>query len=317
MEWTGPMFRYLALNDLDKDDLDTFFSFFKNDNLEAAKSYFNIVGYKPDHRLAYLLKTKQLYRSTPLTFNDPFDCMVGIDPNAQDKDILAWYRRSFWCQAFEIEHWQEVLRKIGTEAAKRYLMEEAIETFMNVIHKAPIVKIVQRTLKKFVDQSRTICFSENPDNLLMWAHYADKHEGYCLGFNSADLKGINRLVGFYKVEYDSESDRRPLLMLSNGEASELGLSKKIFLSKSRHWAYEKEIRLIYVNAEPYLKFNPIALREIILGADMPSRLKTGFQFLMEAFTEWESLDHVTFSDAELDTTHFKVTTSPRRGLHEG
>lgn len=316
MEWTGRIYRYLALNDLDKDDLDTFCNFFENNNLEAAKTYFNIVGYKPDHRLAYMLKTKQLYRSTPLTFNDPFDCMVGIDPNAKDKDILAWYRRSFWFQAFEAEHWQEVLRKVGADLAKKYLMDESIETFMNNSHKAPIVKIVQRTLKKFVDRSRTICFSEDPDNLLMWAHYADKHEGYCLGFDSADLKGINKLVGFYKVKYDFENDRRPLLMLSNEEESDLGLIKKIFLSKSSHWAYEKEIRLIYVAAESYLKFNPIALREIIFGADMPDRLKTGFQFLMEAFTEWESLNHVTFSDAELDTTHFKVTTSARSWLYE-
>jgi hypothetical protein len=43
-----------------------------------------------------------------------------------------------------------------------------------------------------------LCFSESWDHLLMWSHYANKHQGICLGFD-VDDKFVAR------VEY---SDRR-------------------------------------------------------------------------------------------------------------
>jgi hypothetical protein len=33
-----------------------------------------------------------------------------------------------------------------------------------------------------VDRAGVACFSALPDDLLMWAHYADKHRGVCLKF---------------------------------------------------------------------------------------------------------------------------------------
>ena len=49
------------------------------------------------------------------------------------------------------------------------------------------------------------CFSEEPDNMLLWSHYGNKHTGICIGFkvyqefksncihlSSRDLKATNR-----------------------------------------------------------------------------------------------------------------------------
>ncbi|MHB1756767.1 MAG: DUF2971 domain-containing protein [Leptospirillum sp.] len=318
MEWTMPMFRYMALNDQDKEDLESLCRYHENDNLQAAKSYLDSIGYKKDHRLAYLFKTKQLYRITPKDFNDPYDCLVEIDPNATSKDLLKSFRIYFWCQAYEPSDWQNVIRKLmlSNEALERYLLEDSIETFFQPFHKAPIVEILQKTLQEHVNKSRTICFSENPNNILMWAHYASKHEGYCFEFESVALKGINKLVGFYTVEYDSLNDLRPLINFSDAEWKEADFLKKIFLSKSKHWSYEEEIRMVYVLAQTYFEFNPMALKKVILGAEMPEIHKKGFQVLLEVLNENNSWSHVTFSEAKLDRAHFKVAVSPRRGLYE-
>lgn len=59
-----------------------------------------------------------------------------------------------------------------------------LSIFNTVFHLIP-------TLKKFIDiykpdRKYFVSFSKTPDNYLMWSHYANKHNGYCLIFRSID-----------------------------------------------------------------------------------------------------------------------------------
>lgn len=69
-------------------------------------------------------------------------------------------------------------------------------------------------------------------NLLMWAHYANGHKGFC-------------------VEYDFSSDfRKPLRSFNHINYDRVDLSKdklsitEAFATKSKDWEYENEVRLI-------------------------------------------------------------------------
>ncbi len=302
-EWTGKIYRYLSLNDKDREDLEFLCNFEESGDKSAAKTYLDIVGLKKDHRLAYLFRNFKLFRSMPLGLNDPYDCLVEIDPNTLDTHLLLWFRHYYMLQSYDPVIWQVIMRKIDSSELNNYL-KDSTNTFQSDSDKQNITYLVKKTLQTYVNQARVICFSEIPDNILMWAHYADKHEGYCLEFNCVDPK-ISGFVGLYSVKYP-KSDLRPLIDFSLEEWKKFGISRKTLLVKSSHWKYEKEIRMINPSKEEYFQFEPPALEKIILGSKMPDRYKKGFKFLISILNKKKSLSHINFLEASLDPKYFKV-----------
>jgi hypothetical protein len=102
-----------------------------------------------------------------------------------------------------------------------------------------------------------ICFSKQWDNPLLWSHYAEKHQGMCLGFevNEDSLKAVT---------YVSD---RPELVIPPTEAS---ISQLLF-TKFEDWKYEDEMRNWFRLGERlgdhhFYPFDEhIRLREIIAG----------------------------------------------------
>jgi hypothetical protein len=115
-----------------------------------------------------------------------------------------------------------------------------------------------------------LCLSEKPNDILMWSHYADGHTGFCLKF---DKVGLKEFFGFCEpVKY-----RKPYPNFK--EVVDKALSIKIhkfLLSKSEHWEYEKEWRVIIDCENPtnrFQKFPDHLLKGVILGCQMPQKNK--------------------------------------------
>lgn len=99
------------------------------------------------------------------------------------------------------------------------------------------------------------CFTERPDNMLMWAHYADKHTGICVEYNFGKLFSGSPSSLLFPVNY---TKCRPIIPLEkiidftegnmtvNKENLNLILSDimESLIAKSDIWQYEKEWRLI-------------------------------------------------------------------------
>lgn len=288
------LYRYLSLTKEDKEDLENFSEWSGSNNRIAAQNYIDSNAHKRDHRLLYLFKNKKLYRTTPSGFNDPYDCLVEIDQIVNDTDLLNWFRMYHGNQSFDSEEWE----KLGRGAEKYLTNNNSIDSE----HKQPIIDLLKSTLQKLVNRSRVVCFSENGENLLMWAHYADKHSGYCLTFDAKKLKGKNVRVGLYEVDY---IESRPFIILSPGEIGSNELAKKILLTKSLHWCYEKEVRLIWNDQKEYFDFQE-SLTGIIFGAKMPPECQKGFQFLVETLNESTPGNKIEIKCAELDPRKYEV-----------
>lgn len=125
------------------------------------------------------------------------------------------------------------------------------------------IKFVQEILSQ---GHGVLCFSESWKSTLIWAHYADKHKGMCLGFEIEDSS--------YLTKIDYVSKRLPStidLSKPAGGIDEQMLTKCLNVKHSG-WKYEKERRLrvglneqrdgIYYNAFN----NGMELREVIIGA---------------------------------------------------
>lgn len=111
------------------------------------------------------------------------------------------------------------------------------------------------------------CFSENWNNLLMWAHYADGGRGMCVEYNLALLKGNEPVLRhLYPVHYSSQRYSKDGLRdihseiqaikkaivagLQLDDSSWLKDMMAFYLTKSSEWAYEQEWRIVVPQYNP-------------------------------------------------------------------
>lgn len=100
-------------------------------------------------------------------------------------------------------------------------------------------------LQAFMDYKNKLsiaCFSESNDNILMWAHYANNHKGYCIEYSMRDI--LEKCQCYVlPVLYQKT---KPLIeeALASSSLSSYLLVFKIITTKSLCWEYEREWRFI-------------------------------------------------------------------------
>jgi hypothetical protein len=131
--------------------------------------------------------------------------------------------------------------------------------------------------REYFRQQGVMCFSDNWRSPVMWAHYAEKHSGTCLGFEIPDRDGKPLAL---QVKY---SDDRLKFLLDNGKnlygIDELFI-QTLLCTKASEWSYEREYRCVAGLTDRdkatgfyYVDFGPeLQLREVILGARNPTPL---------------------------------------------
>jgi hypothetical protein len=82
--------------------------------------------------------------------------------------------------------------------------------------------------------------SEVNDSIIMWSHYAQNHEGVCIGFDRKDLENTGNLI---KVKYVKKAPKE--LTKTNRRSP----AKYFHKHKYFQWSYEKEFRLILENTK--------------------------------------------------------------------
>jgi hypothetical protein len=84
------------------------------------------------------------------------------------------------------------------------------------------------------------CFSRTKDSILMWSHYASKHQGFCVeyithydnyGINPLD---INYVLKFKKAQYFEKAQRAIFHLI---------------YTKSNEWKYEQELRASLIEVQ--------------------------------------------------------------------
>jgi hypothetical protein len=128
---------------------------------------------------------------------------------------------------------------------------------------------------------RICCFAGVHDDLLMWSHYADHHRGICLGF-SVEEKDIydaasgNTSGKFYRVSYPDDDMIPSVRGGANNNEAVTDFVTRVLCSKSRHWRYEREVRMLshpswpdmmkYTTTGVSIEFPPPFLTHVYLGA---------------------------------------------------
>lgn len=102
------------------------------------------------------------------------------------------------------------------------------------------------------------CFSRNCNSTVMWAHYASDRTGACLIFDEDEFCSSFDLVGVGDVGYvesfpqDHQNSLRHAMGTGKPRHMHFALNgalRAAYFTKSNHWAYEEERRLVVNNDE--------------------------------------------------------------------
>ena len=153
---------------------------------------------------------------------------------------------------------------------KLELFEVNLKKYLNEYRdwRKAIHKIIEDEMQKFV----ICCFTKTNNNLLMWAHYANNHKGFCVEYDLSNkdiLKELEYII--FPVSYSlNRKDTFDNLKLYCEECSGevcWNLYRDVILRKSYHWLYENEFRLIMNSkSSKSIKFYPI--KAIYFGCNM-------------------------------------------------
>ncbi len=220
-----------------------------------------------DHKLYFPCRT---------LFNDPFDCVMPSFSGTPSTVVKRF-----------VEDFVE-LKFPGAPASDKAAM-------ISKLVSAQSLEGLQKDLQHDVDQAGILCLSKIRSDILMWAHYADGHKGLCLEFDgsaNSDFFGEAQ-----PVEY---SDYSPL-PLHKDSGSQMA---RIVLTKSTHWAYEQEYRIILPNqACTSVSFPKELLTGVIFGCLMPETLR-------QTVRSWAAAGNCgpAFFEARLKTDQFGLDT---------
>lgn len=151
------------------------------------------------------------------------------------------------------------------------------------------------------------CLSAKESSILMWSHYADKHKGFCIGFNfeNSELEKHTHKVNYTYGNPYIES----LILESITEKDKDEFVRRLvnagILHKHKKWKYEKEYRLI-INDKNEYPIEPKMIREIIFGLKMLPSHKRILKHLLSG-PEWE---HIAFRQSEQNGTNLSLKIRP-------
>lgn len=118
-----------------------------------------------------------------------------------------------------------------------------------------------------------ICFSDNMRSPLMWAHYAEKHNGMCLGFEiPAKPEDFDNSI-IRPMNYEAKRLKFELTQFQASEENRLSFIRALLHTKAADWSYEREYRTMADLEEQdpttkhyYVDFSEsMVLREAIIG----------------------------------------------------
>jgi hypothetical protein len=213
------------------------------------------------------LKDNKVWMSKPEIFNDIYDCnLITTDPiiefseDKMKKAAHILYGDLIDCSRAAILN-QDLIDSVLCWAATN---KHAANLTSD--QRLPFVRIFEERIKNI----GVTCFSEFYDHPLMWAHYAEKHKGFCVEYDftpmdisSSDDKSAASNSFVHAVSYVSKLPRiySHEILFTPREAA-----KKMLATKSYHWAYEQEYRLIAFN-------EVIPTGEVGFSYNYPSQMK--------------------------------------------
>jgi hypothetical protein len=183
------------------------------------------------------LSHEHIYMSDPAGFNDPFDLRMKVsDETARGPfDNLEKLREAF-----------KILLDTSPHIASHWFYDdellEVLRTWANgSLPSHYVTSSVSDRLRRF----GVACFAPEWNMPLMWSHYGDSHKGFCVEYLVRPMSIWHTFVQL-PVTYASEL---PSICLSEALFAPHMVLPRLLATKHLDWAYEKEWRLVHLEAK--------------------------------------------------------------------
>lgn len=225
--------------------------------------------YRDVNSAIQFLSNKSIYFSKYTEFNDPFESSA----NYLDEFTPQQFYEFFISVGFTPISAKEVVKQIANG-------------------KIDAKNILRIAVEEALNSMSYYCMTSKPDNLLMWAHYADKHSGVCLKFDI--LEDLESFLVPIPVEYNSNYLNFDLLT-----SNFIDLIRR----KSKDWEYEQEYRIIKTNMHGLKEVKSTALKEIIFGC----RIQTDDKEEIMRKVSLDGFSDVVYSEARMKSHSYGLS----------
>ncbi|MFH2060159.1 MAG: DUF2971 domain-containing protein [Pseudomonadota bacterium] len=247
-------------------------------------------------RTLEIFENNEIYFSSPEDLNDPLDCQPPLT------------------------------------ATLKHLIENEPQKKIKEILDSPDLIFFAKNMENAIRQQAIFSLSEKGNEPLLWSHYADKHKGLAIGFDTNYLRDLiaplkeYAIHGLFKMNYEKTPPFRKGFKDAAYKVNKLNIFKcneyefrrrfkvleekimKDFIqygihTKSKDWSYEREVRLVK-EGKGKVKFHPEAIQEIVFGLNMDEPSKQVIRKILSG-PEW---NHVQYKKVEpaSGTFSFKV-----------
>ncbi|MEO6739620.1 MAG: DUF2971 domain-containing protein [Chthoniobacteraceae bacterium] len=273
-----------------------------------------------------ILKNRCARWSSPLRFNDPFDCYFSVEPKFNLRTAAKEYSRRFFdlvyatnpppfdsANSFSMD--MSAFRALA-RIVPREILEAKIGNLAALaegLWKEP-VSAARDLWRVHMARHRIFCVCAELRNLLLWAHYADSHKGVAFELDGTAEEGIPLSCAepvVYSRTPPGMHTRREWIDASLGLiplADGMDVWKRQVLTKGRAWSYEKEWRIVGHQREGEdagfedSPFDPKIVTKIFLGCRMNSGNRAAILRLAS-----KAFEHVEIYEAKQSPTSFKLS----------
>lgn len=170
----------------------------------------------------------------------------------------------FWASSIEN------LNDIQEGVFETSILEQQIQLLSNIEKNSSVD--IRESLNKFLDymkQCGVFSLSKTHTNEVLWSHYADSHQGFCIEYDLNKLMRLNtNSYEICDVDYVLETPKVSIDdFLLKDEHEKNMLLKKIIATKAKRWSYEEEIRIIS-SLKGRQNYDYRAIESIFFGAKM-------------------------------------------------
>ena len=181
-------------------------------------------------RAEEILTQGRIFFPSPADFNDPFDCKFRPIFRASKRKRERFLRELARERDSAMPKHQ--IKKMARLASTRAFFEEGARRLMSRIGRSVGMLSV----------------TERDDSILMWSHYANKHQGVCLQFRGLESLRTPPLSVIYSDDYPVVDllEYEPFLGRQDetAQAKQKEMVERMYLTKAKDWDYECEWRII-------------------------------------------------------------------------
>jgi len=231
-------------------------------------------------KLIESILSQAIWMPNPESFNDPFDCNVRPislghifeERHSKEIDELLKYPEQYARKVVQQKRRKSTIDYETTLEIISAITKLNNENDFEGYSRDNLMNQLWEQVKAKIGTLGVLSLSEIPDHPLLWSHYADQHQGFCIEFERTKNNKLGDPKSTFPVRYSNKYPRITMdelfLQIPNDSELDHTFIGSVLLTKSECWSYESEWRMIGIGNNILTRY-PGKISAIIFGLRMP------------------------------------------------